>query len=147
MLVAKRVIISIFFISLFASTVYFFRPLHANQVFTNWDQTKAISFVVRFDEEQEPVFQNIELKNDKMQHIQDLFELPRYRRAFGNTNIQSQSNAYDMLLVQESSNYSILIYDQGFVIVDIQNNKKKYRILSSQKDTLMKLVDEMLIEE
>ncbi|WP_316568826.1 hypothetical protein [Neobacillus sp. YIM B06451] len=134
-------------ISLIVGIVYYFRPLNAYQVFPELDNVKRVQFVVRFQERlaQEPIYSELEVKDtEAFIHI---LEKARYQRAFGATNIQSQTNAYDILLVIPEGNYSIVLNDKGYVLVDERNSKKKYKILSSKKEGLINLIDELLQEK
>jgi len=124
--------------------MYYFRSLSANNVFLELENTEKIVFTVKFDEKKEKEFKNIEIKEKEVDYFINLLEMTKYRRAFGETNIQSQTNAFDILIVHNSSNYSIVINNKGYVVVDGKNGKKKYKILSSKNDTLIKLIDQML---
>ncbi|GAA0400175.1 hypothetical protein [Paenibacillus motobuensis] len=126
-------------------TMYYFRPLNANSVFPELESIEKVIFNVRFDEKKSSKFLETEIKGREAEYFVDLLEMTKYRRVFGRTNIQSQTNAYDIVIVYNSNNYSIVISDRGYVVVDVISNKKKYKILSSKSDTLLKLVDEMLM--
>lgn len=126
------------------SSMYYFRPINANNVFLGLENVDKIVFSVRFDEKKDSEFLNAEIKGQQVEYFKNLLEMTKYRRVFGSTNIQSQTNAYDIVLVHNSNNYSIVINDRGYVVVDVMNNEKKYKILSSENDTLLKLIDKML---
>lgn len=127
-------------------TIYFFRPISANNVFPELENVEKITFIVRFYEKKDAEFKNIEIKEKELvDYFINLLEMTKYRRVFGETNIQSQTNAIDIVIVHNSSNYSIVINNKGYVVVDEKNSKKKYKILSSKNDTLIKLIDEMFI--
>ncbi|MBP0723853.1 hypothetical protein J5Y03_01485 [Bacillus sp. RG28] len=125
-------------------TIYYFRPLSANNVFPELENVEKIAFIVRFDEKKDAEIKNIEIKEKEVDYFINLLEMTKYQRVFGETNIQSQTNAFDIVIVHNSSNYSIVINNKGYVVVDEMNSKKKYKILSSKNDTLIKLIDEML---
>ncbi len=125
-------------------TIYYFRPLSANNVFPELENAEKIAFIVRFDEKKDSEFKKIEIKGKEVDYFINLLEMTKYQRVFGETNIQSQTNAFDIVIVHNSSNYSIVINNKGYVVVDEMNSKKKYKILSSKNDTLIKLIDEML---
>lgn len=124
-------------------TIYYFRPLSANNVFPELENVEKIAFIVRFDEKKDTEFKKIEIKEKEVDYFINLLEMTKYRRVIGETNIQSQTNAFDIVIVHKSSNYSIVINKKGYVVVDEMNSKKKYKILSSKNDTLIKLIDEM----
>ncbi|WP_199617175.1 hypothetical protein [Paenibacillus alkalitolerans] len=132
------------FISI-VGTMYYFRPLNANNVFLELENVERIVFSVRFDEKKDIEFVNAEIKGKEVEYFINLLEMTKYRRVFGETNIQSQADAYDIVIVHNSNNYSIVINDSGYVVVDVRNSKKKYKILSSKNDTLLKLIDEMIM--
>jgi hypothetical protein len=106
---------------------------------------EKINFNVRFDEIKDSKFLNTEISGEDADYFIHLLELSKYRRVLGGTNIQSQTNAYDIVIVNKSNNYSIVINDRGYVVVEVSNNEKKYKILSSRSDTLIKLIDDMLM--
>ncbi|MFD2444060.1 hypothetical protein ACFSO7_08685 [Bacillus sp. CGMCC 1.16607] len=124
--------------------IYYFRPLSANNVFPELENVEKVTFVVRFDEKKDTEFKNIEII-EEVEYFINLLEMTKYRRVYGEMNIQSQSNAFDILIVHNSNNYSIVINNRGYVVVDEMHSEKKYKILSSKNDTLIKLIDEMLI--
>jgi hypothetical protein len=108
------------------------------------ENVSKINFNVRFDDKKDNEFLMVEIKGKEMEYFTNLLNMTKYRRAFGSTNIQSQAKAYDIVIVHNSNNYSIVINDSGYVVVDVRNSKKKYKILSSKNDTLLKLIDELL---
>ncbi|WP_158093210.1 hypothetical protein [Gottfriedia solisilvae] len=125
-------------------TIYYFRPINANNVFPELKNVEKIAFIVRFDEKKDAEFKNIEIKEKEVDYFINLLEMSKYRRVFGETNIQSQTSAFDIAIAHNSSNYSIVINNKGYVVVNEMNSKKKYKILSSKNDTLIKLINEML---
>lgn len=137
-------LIFLFCIIVIIGTIYYFRPLNANNVFPELENVEKIAFIVRFDEKKDAEFKNIESKEKEVDYFINLLEMSKYRRVFGETNIQSQTNAFDIVIVHKSSKYSIVINNKGYVVVDEMNSKKKYKILSSKNDTLIELIDEML---
>ena len=126
------------------STMYFFRPLNANNIFQELNNVNRVAFSVRFYEKENSVFLNAVIRGQQLEYFLNLLEMTHYRRVFGSTNIQSQANAYDIVFVQNSNNYSVVINDRGYIVVDTRGTTKKYQILSSEKNTLLKFVDEML---
>jgi len=125
-------------------TIYYFRPISAINVFPELENVERIAFIVQFDEKKDAESKNIELKEKEVDYFINLLEMTKYRRVFGEKNIQSHTNAFDIVVVHNTSNYSIVINNKGYVVVDEMNSKKKYKILSSKNDTLIKLIDEML---
>ncbi|SEM22825.1 hypothetical protein SAMN04488688_11070 [Paenibacillus sp. cl141a] len=141
-----KVFLFFLFVILIIGTIYYFRPQSANDVFELNDVEK-INFNVRFDETKDSKFLNTEISGEDVDYFINLLELSKYQRVFGGTNIQSQTNAYDIVIVNKSNNYSIVINDRGYVVVEVSNNEKKYKILSSKSDTLIKLIDYMLMTQ
>lgn len=125
-------------------TIYYFRPFGAKNVFPELENLEKVAFIVRFDEKKDSEFKNIEIKGKEVDYFINLLEMTKYRRVFGEKNIQSQTNALDIVIVHNSSNYSIVINNKGYVVVDEMYSKKKYKIISSKNDPLTEFIDEML---
>ena len=125
------------------ATIYYFRPLNAENVFPEWDNIENMSFLTWMEVGKDAEFKDFEIKEKELDYFKTLLDLTKFRRTFGATNIQSQTTSYDILIVHKSSNYNIIINDRGYVVVEERNSKKKYEILSSNNDTLIKLIDEM----
>ena len=102
-----------------------------------------MSFLTWMEVGKDAEFKDFEIKEKELDYFKTLLDLTKFRRTFGATNIQSQTTSYDILIVHKSSNYNIIINDRGYVVVEERNSKKKYKILSSNNDTLIKLIDEM----
>ncbi|RHW38141.1 hypothetical protein D1B31_15300 [Neobacillus notoginsengisoli] len=138
----RFIILSLIFLFI-AGTLYYFRPLDAEKVFPKLYRVEKVTLVVKFEGEKEQEFIDLELTGDKAETFIGLIGMAKYRRAFGKMNIQSQTNAYDTLFVLDSNNYSVVINDQGYVVVDTGTSEKKYKVLSSKKDSLIRLIDEI----
>lgn len=123
--------------------MYFFRPLSATEVFPKLENANKIVLISKFDDIKDNEALNIEIKDKELEYFINLLQATKYRRTLGKTNVQSQAKAYDILLVHNSNNYIIVINNRGYVVVDVMGNKKKFKILSSKKDTLLKLINQM----
>ncbi|WP_096153286.1 MULTISPECIES: hypothetical protein [Bacillus] len=132
------IILSIFF------TIFYFRPLSAQEVFPEMDNIEKIDFLSRFHSQKEPDRLTVQLTGEEMEYFKSLLEMPKYRRSLGKTNIHTWENAYDIVIFHKSSNYSIVINDKGYVVVEGRYNKTKYKIISSKDHTLLSLFDELI---
>ena len=139
----KKFMLFLFIFGIIA-TIYFFRPLNVENVFPEWDNVEKISFLTWMEVGKDAEFKDFEIKEKELDYFKNLLELRKFRRTFGAKNIQSQTTSYDILIVHKSSNYNIIIInDRGYVVVEERNSKKKFKILSSKNDALIKLIDEM----
>ncbi|CEG27095.1 hypothetical protein [Bacillus sp. B-jedd] len=127
-----------------AGIFYYFRPLSAEQVFPSLKRAEKVTIMMSFEEGKGQRFINEEYKGKDLEKFIRFLETATYTRAFGEKNIQSQANAYDILIVLDSNNYSVVINDDGDVVVDTRNSKKKYTIYRSKDDSLISLIDQML---